>query len=40
MPAMTFGVKEKALLEKLSTGKKVEFEFVQQGADYMITSAK
>lgn len=41
-PAMTmaFGVKDKALLEKLSTGKQVEFEFIQQGSDYTITAAK
>ena len=41
-PAMTmnFVVKDKALFEKLSSGKKVEFEFVQQGRDYVITSAK
>ena len=37
---MAFGVKEKTLLDKLSTGKKIEFEFVQEGADYIITSAK
>jgi Cu/Ag efflux protein CusF len=37
---MTFGVKDKALLGKLSSGKKVEFEFVKQGSDYVITSAK
>ena len=41
-PAMTmnFVVKDKALLGKLSSGKKVEFEFVQQGRDYVIVSAK
>ncbi|MGB5081875.1 MAG: copper-binding protein [Burkholderiales bacterium] len=41
-PAMTmaFGVKDRSLLEKLTTGKKVEFEFVQQGSDYLITSLK
>jgi Cu(I)/Ag(I) efflux system protein CusF len=41
-PAMTmnFVVKDKALFEKLSSGKRVEFEFVQQGRDYVITSAK
>ena len=41
-PAMTMGftVKDKALLDKLATGKKVEFEFVQQGKDYVITSVK
>ena len=41
-PAMTMGftVKEKSLLDKLQPGKKVEFEFVQQGRDYVITSVK
>jgi Cu(I)/Ag(I) efflux system periplasmic protein CusF len=41
-PAMTmnFVVKDKALLGKLSSGKKIEFEFVQQGRDYVIVSAK
>jgi Cu(I)/Ag(I) efflux system periplasmic protein CusF len=37
---MNFIVKDKALLGKLSSGKKVEFEFVQQGRDYVIVSAK
>ncbi|MHB8666039.1 MAG: copper-binding protein [Burkholderiales bacterium] len=37
---MTYEVKDKQLLEKLSTGEKVEFEFVQRGSDYIITSAK
>jgi Cu(I)/Ag(I) efflux system protein CusF len=37
---MTFTVKDKALLGRLSAGKKVEFEFVQQGRDYVIVSAK
>ena len=41
-PAMTMGfqVKDKALLEKLQAGKKVQFEFVQQGKDYVITGVK
>jgi Cu(I)/Ag(I) efflux system periplasmic protein CusF len=41
-PAMTmnFIVEDKALLGKLSSGKKVDFEFVQQGRDYVITSAR
>jgi Cu(I)/Ag(I) efflux system protein CusF len=41
-PAMTMGfqVKDKTLLDKLPAGKKVEFEFVQQGRDYVITSVK
>jgi Cu(I)/Ag(I) efflux system protein CusF len=40
-PAMTmnFLVKDKTLLDRLSSGKKVDFEFVQQGRDYVITSA-
>ena len=37
---MTFAVKDKALLDKFSQDKKVEFEFVQQGSDYVITSMK
>jgi len=28
---MNFRVKDKALLDRLSSGKKIEFEFVQQG---------
>ena len=38
--SMTFTVKGKALLGKFSQDKKVEFEFVEQGSDYVITSAK
>jgi Cu(I)/Ag(I) efflux system protein CusF len=37
---MTFAVKDKALLGKFSQDKKVEFEFVQRGSDYVITSVK
>ena len=37
---MTFTVKDKALLDKFSQDKKVEFEFVQQGSDYVVTSVK
>jgi Cu/Ag efflux protein CusF len=41
-PAMTMGfqVKDKPLLNKLAVDKKVEFEFVQQGKNYVITSVK
>ena len=41
-PAMTmaFKVQDKALLDKLAKGKKVEVEFEQRGKDYVITSAK
>jgi Cu(I)/Ag(I) efflux system protein CusF len=41
-PAMTMGfaVKDKALLAKLKPGAKVEFEVVQQGSTYIITSVK
>jgi Cu(I)/Ag(I) efflux system protein CusF len=37
---MTFTVKDKALLGRFSQDKRVDFEFVQQGGDYVITSAK
>src|SRR6266568_249490 len=37
---MTFTVKDKALLRKFSQDKKVEFEFVERGSDYLITSVK
>lgn len=41
-PAMTMGfaVKDKALLDKLAVGKKVEFEFVKEGKGYTVTSVK
>jgi len=38
--SMTFTVKNKALLGKFSQDKKVEFEFVEQGSNYVITSVK
>jgi Cu(I)/Ag(I) efflux system protein CusF len=37
---MTFTVKDKKALEKLEPEKKVEFQFIQQGSDYIITSIK
>ena len=41
-PAMTmaFKVQDKALLDKLTRGSKVEVEFEQRGKDNVITSAK
>jgi len=41
-PAMTMGfkVKDKMLFDKLTDGKKVEFAFVQEGSDYVVTSVK
>lgn len=41
-PAMTMGfvVKDKMLMEKLSVGKKVQFEFVQEDGKYVVTSVK
>lgn len=41
-PAMTmsFKVKDKALMNKLSTGKRVDVEFVQEGEDYVVRSVK
>ena len=37
---MAFAVKDKAMLEKLSKDKKVEFEFVQQDQQFVITSIR
>ncbi len=37
---MAFAVKDKAMLEKLSPEKKVEFEFVLEGQQFVITSIK
>lgn len=41
-PAMTmsFKVKDKMLFDKLADGRKVEFEFVPEGKDYVLTSVK
>jgi len=37
---MAFAVRDKSMLEKLSLEKKVEFEFVLQGQEFVITSIK
>jgi len=37
---MAFIVKDKALMEKLAKDKKVDFEFRQEGRDYVVTSVK
>jgi len=37
---MAFAVKDKAMLDKVAKDKKVEFEFVQQGQQFVITSIK
>lgn len=37
---MAFTVKDKAMLDKVAKDKKVEFEFVQQGQQFVITSIK
>ena len=41
-PGMTMGfaVKDKALLDKLAKDSKVEFEFVQDGRNYVITAIR
>ncbi len=41
-PAMTMGfmVKDKLLFDKLSVGKKLDFEFVQSGKGYVVTAVK
>jgi Cu(I)/Ag(I) efflux system protein CusF len=38
--AMAFTVKDKALMDKLAKGRKVDFEFEQQGREYVVTSVK
>lgn len=37
---MTFQVKDKAVLDKVAEGRKMEVEFEQRGKDYVITSVK
>jgi len=37
---MTFAVRDKMLLDKLTLGKKAEFEFVQDGKGYVVTGVK
>lgn len=37
---MAFTVKDKALLDNLAKDKKVQFEFIQEGKQYVITSIK
>jgi Cu(I)/Ag(I) efflux system protein CusF len=41
-PSMTMGfkVKDKRLMDKLTDGKKVEFEFMHEGKDYVVTGVK
>lgn len=41
-PAMTmsFNVKDKTLYNRLAQGKKVEFEFVEEGENYVVTAVK
>jgi Cu(I)/Ag(I) efflux system protein CusF len=41
-PSMTmaFMVKDKALMDKLGKDKKVDFEFRQDGKDYVISAVK
>ena len=35
-----FTVKDKKLLDRIAVGKKIDFEFVEQGKDYLVTSVK
>ena len=37
---MTFKAKDKAMLEKVKPGAKVEFSFIQSGKDYVVTDIK
>jgi Cu(I)/Ag(I) efflux system protein CusF len=38
--SMVFVVKDKSMLEKMPKDKKIDFEFTQQGKDYVVTSVK
>ena len=38
--SMVFKVQDKALVDKLGQGKKVEVDFEQRGKDYVITAVK
>ena len=37
---MAFGVKDKALLDKLAVGKHVDVEFTQQGSNYVVSAVR
>ncbi len=37
---MTFSVKDNMLFDKLTEGKKVKFDFVQEGKAYVVTGVK
>lgn len=37
---MSFAVKDRALLDKLAVGKKIEFEFVKEGRSYTVIGVK
>ena len=37
---MTFAVKDKAMLDKLAQGRKVDFQFKEEGGHYLITSVR
>ena len=41
-PSMTmaFSVQDKGLLDKVGIGKKVDFEFIQEGGKYVLTGVK
>ena len=41
-PSMTmaFTVKDQALMERMKKDQKVDFEFVQEGRDYVVTAVK
>jgi Cu(I)/Ag(I) efflux system periplasmic protein CusF len=41
-PSMTmaFTVKDKSLMSKMKNGQNIDFEFVQEGRDYVVTGVK
>lgn len=37
---MSFSVRDRSLLNKLTAGKKMDVEFIQRGSDYVVTAVK
>lgn len=37
---MDFGVSDKALLNNVKSGQQIEFEFIERGSDYIVTTIR
>jgi Cu(I)/Ag(I) efflux system periplasmic protein CusF len=38
--SMAFTVKDKALMNKIKNGQKIDFEFIREGRDYVVSAVK